>query len=201
MESETLSAESYTKLKDNYVDNTEGIRQTKRSMDILADVLKLVKLKEMFNANDPILMTTGAYTSFAAEFMETMVVDNSSLSIPHDQDPFYFYCQKECPFLYSKYTDIFNRFYRQEMDLNLMIEAIKVLSKIEDGELNQEEGSVLMGQKFHDLFVDSTIKQGEKADIAHDNNAPKLITGKQISYSEYKRKKIEVANLLKNRHT
>ena len=56
--------------------------------------------------------------------------------------------QKQCNFLYTHYFNLFNRFLKKELDLNILYKLILTLQKIENGELNlrkpNQKGSPLV---------------------------------------------------------
>jgi hypothetical protein len=68
-----------------------------------------------------------------------------------------------------------------------MVKLIRVLELIEQGQLDQNEGSVVVGKILKELYVDSAIRLGDKLDKANETaNAatsqlpePKNITWKQ----------------------
>lgn len=103
-------------------------------------------------------------------------------------------CQTECSFLYNKYTDIFNRLYKDELDLELLANMLATLKKIEDGDLNQQEGSVIIGKILHKIYVDSAMRRGNNVDKEHENEEsaepqPETNHGKTMSYKEFKQMK------------
>ena len=55
-------------------------------------------------------------------------------------------CQVECAFLYNNYMDIFSKIMKDELDLTIMTKLLIVLKLIEDGKVDQHEGSVLVGK-------------------------------------------------------
>jgi hypothetical protein len=98
--------------------------------------------------------------------------------------------------LFYKYTDIYKRLLKDEIDLTIMSTALNVLQKIEDGEIDQQEGSVFVGKLFHQIYVDSALRRSENLDkVAADTETtfPKY-EGKSISWKEYRQKKIETKN-------
>lgn len=101
-------------------------------------------------------------------------------------------CQTKCAFLFNSYTDVFNRVLNDEIDLAIMGKALHTLKQIEDGKINQQEGSVLMGKLFYQIFVDSALKKGEKLDqIAKDEEPLKeyRLETSPLTYKEYKLQK------------
>ena len=71
---------------------------------------------------------------------------------------------KDCNFLYNHYTDIFNKLIKDELNLSILGQFLDVLSEIEDGKLDQHEGSVKVGRLLKELYIDSAMRQGEKID-------------------------------------
>ena len=103
-------------------------------------------------------------------------------------------CEAECTFLFNKYTDIFRRLLRDEIDLTIMSTALKVLKKIEDGQIDQQEGSTIVGKLFHEIYVDSALRRSENLDKAAASNTDTIpkYEGKTISWKEYRQKKTEI---------
>lgn len=65
-------------------------------------------------------------------------------------------------FLYNNYTDIYNRLMKDDLDLNILWQFLEILKKIEDGDLDQHEGSYHVGMLLKKLYVDSALKKEEK---------------------------------------
>jgi hypothetical protein len=143
--------------EDDYEDNTDGIRRLKHSDLISADIVKLELLKRE-----------------KKNLRETNPVAFSSL------------CQTTCSFLFYSYTDIYNRVFKDELDLKLMGEALLTLKNIELGLIDQQEGSILMGKLFYKVFVDSALKQREHLDNQMDKEDQPKQENKTISWKEYK---------------
>jgi len=103
-------------------------------------------------------------------------------------------CESECIFLFYKYTDIYKRLLKDEINLTIMSTALNVLQKIEEGEIDQQEGSVIVGKLFHEIYVDSALRRSENLDKAAadaDTSVPKY-EGRSISWKEYCKKKMEI---------
>lgn len=86
-----------------------------------------------------------------------------------DDEKIYSECVNECNFLFSYYTDIFNKVRKDELDIGILNKFIDVLRRIEDGELDQHEGSFLVGTLLKELYVDSAIKKCDKLDEQYDS--------------------------------
>ena len=72
-----------------------------------------------------------------------------------------------CNFLYNNYTDIYNRVKKDEINIDLLFHFISVLSKIEEGLIDQHEGSFMIGKLLKEIYVDSALKKAEKLDNEH----------------------------------
>jgi len=104
-------------------------------------------------------------------------------------------CVNECNFLFTYYTDIFNKVKKDEIDITILNKFLDVLRRIENGELDQHEGSFLVGTLLKELYVDSAIKKADKINEIYDNqviNEPKKAIV-QMSWKQFKK-----ANNLQN---
>jgi hypothetical protein len=96
-------------------------------------------------------------------------------------------CIQECSFLYTYYTDIFNKVKKDEIDIHILNKFLDVLRKIEDGQLDQHEGSFLVGTLLKELYVDSALKKAEKLNEQAENvvvNCKKAEN--EISWKQFK---------------
>ena len=75
----------------------------------------------------------------------------------------------ECNFLFTYYTDIYNKVRKGELDLQMLTKFLDVLKDMEDGVLNQHEGSFQVGSILKEMYVDSALKKAEKL---NENNEP-----------------------------
>jgi hypothetical protein len=99
-------------------------------------------------------------------------------------------CQVEASFLYNNYMDIFNKVVKKEIDLNIMSKLLIVLKLIEDGQVDQHEGSVMVGKILKEMYIDSAIKTADNIDREHTAEKVEPIEGKSISWKEYKQMNI-----------
>ena len=79
-------------------------------------------------------------------------------------------CMNECGFLFTYYTDIYNKIKKDEIDIAILNRFIDVLRKIENGELDQHEGSFLVGTILKELYIDSALKKADKLNETHDSS-------------------------------
>jgi len=68
----------------------------------------------------------------------------------------------QCNFLFTYYTDIYNKIRKDEIDLSILNKFLNVLRRIEDGQLDQHEGSFEIGTLLKELYVDSALKKADK---------------------------------------
>lgn len=142
----------------NYVDNTEHIRTLKHST-LIRDAVRTI---------------------------ENLKVSHSVLK-ESENEAFIEVCKNECRFLYDGYTDLFHRLVKDELDLTIMTKLLTVLKLIEDGNVDQNDGSVMVGKILKELYVDSATKRADALDKEHDVEKQKPISGKSIQWNEYKK--------------
>ena len=96
--------------------------------------------------------------------------------------------KKHCSFLYDNYTNIFNRLLKDELNLGILANILDVLKRIEDGDIDQHEGSYEVGLLLKKLYIDSVMKQkakDEKKD-RRKKKKKKPRVAKNISWSRFK---------------
>ena len=146
----------------NVVDCTQDIREKKHSSVIRNDVARLLELKSKYS--------------------------RLSQSNPVQFDKL---CVSQCSFLFSNYTDIFNKVKKDEMNLNILSELLDVLKKIEDSKLDQHTGAYEVGKLLKEMYIDSALMKSEKLDEKTGKTTtisrPKPI---KISWKEYKKKNL-----------
>lgn len=145
-------------------DCTEDIRSKKQSQLIRNDVKQMVYLKQKY---------------------ERLAKTN-----PSEFDSM---CVKQCNFLFNNYTDLYNKIKNDNLDLQILDKFLTILKKIEDGEVNQHEGSYLVGKYLKEIYIDSAMRNQEKqASKDRRKKVPKKPPGvglekeKKLSYKEFK---------------
>ena len=101
----------------------------------------------------------------------------------------------KCNFLFTYYTDIYTKVRKDEIDLSILNKFLNVLKSIEDGEIDQHEGSFLVGTLLKELYVDSALRKADKLDKENNvvNEEPIKRETLNISWKEYK----EINNFIK----
>lgn len=95
--------------------------------------------------------------------------------------------EKQCSFLYKNYTNIFNKIYKDNVDLNLFHKFLLVLEKIEEGECDQHQASVEVGKILKEIYIDSAMREGNKLDKKNKKKPVKTRKAKSISWNEFKK--------------
>jgi hypothetical protein len=88
----------------------------------------------------------------------------------NDQEGLHMECMIECSFLFNYYTDLYNKIRKDEIDMAILYQFLDVLKQIEDGVVDQHEGSFMVGTLLKKIYVDSALKKADKLDKEHAAN-------------------------------
>ena len=99
-----------------------------------------------------------------------------------DQEALHLEGMSECNFLFTYYTDIYNKIRKDEIDLKILFKAFDVLRDIEDGKLDKHEGAYEFGNLLKKVYVDSALKKAEKLN-AETGEKEKEYKGPQVNVS------------------
>jgi cell division protein YceG involved in septum cleavage len=92
---------------------------------------------------------------------------------------------------------LFNKLKTGEIDLKLLFKMIQILREIEDGKLDQHEGSFEVGKILKSIYVDSALKRAENLDAEKETKDKRAATKaakssrptipeKKLSWAEFK---------------
>ena len=138
------------------VDNTGNIKELKHSAKIRKDV----------------------------EIMEKLKIKHQDLFL-NNREKFEEITISSCNFLFFNYTDIYNKLLKDELNIQILNQFLDVLKKIEDGEVDQHEGSVLVGELLKKIYIDSALRRADKLDKEYGEK--KIIKEpKDISWKKFK---------------
>jgi hypothetical protein len=140
-------------------DNTEYIRKIKHSDKIRADMRLLEQLK-----------------SEQEELRKSSPEDFVDLA------------RNTCSFLFTNYTDIFNKMVKDEINFEIMNRLLLILKMIEDNKVDQHEGSVYVGKILKELYLDSAVKHADNLDKKCEDEKAEPVQGRAISWVEFKNK-------------
>ena len=96
-------------------------------------------------------------------------------------------CVNECNFLFTYYTDIYNKVRKDEIDIGILNKFLDVLKRIEDGELDQHEGAFLVGSILKELYVDSALRKADKLNADEEPKPEPKKPENNVSYKQFKR--------------
>lgn len=96
-------------------------------------------------------------------------------------------CVNECNFLFTYYTDIYNKVRKDELDIGILNKFLDVLKRIEDGELDQHEGAFLVGSILKELYVDSALRKADKLNADEEPKPEPKKPENNVSYKQFKR--------------
>jgi len=155
---ERLNLKKMLAQSQDYVDHTEDIRRLKHSGLLLDSMRDIEKLKR---ANQEMRQ--------------------------NEPDKFIELCKTSAPLMYNLYMDLFHKLVKDELNLVIMIRLIRVLEMIEQGQIDQNEGSVMVGKILKELYVDSAVRLGEKLDKEHEReeDIPAKTEPKNISWRSW----------------
>ena len=92
----------------------------------------------------------------------------------------------ECNFLFTYYTDIYNKVKKDEIDLTILHKFLDVLQSIERGELDQHEGSFRVGTLLKEMYIDSALKKADKLNQGQDAPEEPKRSALNVSWKQYK---------------
>ena len=96
--------------------------------------------------------------------------------------------ESKCLWLWKNYMNIYNKLKKDQLDLNILHRFLSTLKQVEEGELDQHDASVKVGQALKELYVDSAMQQQKKREELEAKRRKKGGKPvKKISWSDYKK--------------
>jgi hypothetical protein len=83
-------------------------------------------------------------------------------------------CLPHCSFLFTNYTNIYNKLLKKQIDLSILNKFLNCLKSIEDGLQSQHEASYEIGTLLKALYIDTKIY-----------DEPKMREGGKLTWEEY----------------
>jgi hypothetical protein len=105
---------------------------------------------------------------------------------PNDPDALNLEGMSECNFLFTYYTDIYNKIRKDEIDLKILYKALDVLRNIEDGKLDQHTGAYEFGTLLKQIYVDSALKKADKLNAENGTEPEYKGAQVEISWKQFK---------------
>lgn len=153
-----------------------------------------LKLDDLLRTDD-VLQTTDKIRELRHSNQIKLAVDNIvKLKRNHSRvskEMFRNMAMNQANFLYVNYSVLFNKLVNEELNIKILYEFINILSQIENGQINQHEGSYLVGKKLKELYVDGVVNKDkkcrEKDAIDDQEKLDKMKKPKKkISYKQFK---------------
>ena len=105
--------------------------------------------------------------------------------------------RNKCEFMFTNFSNIFNRLIKGDLDLNILYQMIQVLEKIETGQMDQHEGSYVIGDILKKLYIDSALKKDGKKKVLKKPSSvrKKEALLKNLSWKDYKKSETYQKNI------
>jgi hypothetical protein len=93
----------------------------------------------------------------------------------------------KCGWLVQNYSNLFIKLKKNQLNLQILNNFLNTLSQIEDGDIDQHEGSVKVGQLLKKLYIDSALKSKKQIEDKERKKKKKVYKKpKKLSWKEYK---------------
>ena len=74
----------------------------------------------------------------------------------------------QCNWLFTHYFNLFNKLKKDELDIQILGQFVNALKAVEDGDMDQHEASVRVGQILKKLYIDSALKKDKKEEAKRE---------------------------------
>jgi hypothetical protein len=138
--------------KNDYENNTDKLRELKQSANIKKDIVTMQKLKLTHSKMREI-----------------------------EPDKFSQLCSSQCYYLFNHYNFIYKKLFNDEISPELLNQIVGTLEQIEFGNIDQHEGSVIVGKLLKKIYIDTKVKD-EPTNPSEEN----LVQPLKVSWKDYK---------------
>ena len=100
----------------------------------------------------------------------------------------------KCGWLFQNYSNLFLKLKKKQLNLQILDKFLNTLSQIEDGNLDQHEGSVKVGQLLKELYIDSAIKSQEEMEEKERKRKKKSFSRpvRKLTWKDYKKSQLDM---------
>ena len=99
----------------------------------------------------------------------------------------------QCNWLFTNYFNLFNKLKKDELDIQILGQFVNALKAVEDGDMDQHEASVRVGQILKKLYIDSALKKDKKEEAKRERQRKKKNNRKsKLTWSQFKKLNIDV---------
>ena len=96
--------------------------------------------------------------------------------------------ESKCVWLYQNYSNLYVKLKKNQLNLQILNTFLNTLSEIEDGKIDQHDGSVKVGQILKQLYIDSALKNKKQMEDKEKKKKKKEFKKpvKKMSWKQYK---------------
>jgi len=151
-----------------------------------------LQLNKMLSENDVLdqtpLIRELKHSHILREDINTLIMLKAKFM--DDAEGLHLEAMMECNFLFTYYTEIYNKVKKDEIDLSMLFNFIDILQKVEDGKLDQHEASFEVGTILKKIYVDSALRKAERLNAETGKTEPEY-KGAQVdvSWKQFKQMK------------
>ena len=143
-----------------------------------------LQLNKMLSENDVLdqtpLIRELKHSHILREDLNTLIMLKAKFM--DDAEGLHLEAMMECNFLFTYYTEIYNKVKKDEIDLSMLFNFIDILQKVEDGKLDQHEASFEVGTILKKIYVDSALRKAERLNAETGKTEPEY-KGAQVNVS------------------
>ena len=111
-----------------------------------------------------------------------------------DKETVYKMIDTQCNWLFTHYFNLFNKLKKDELDIQILGQFVNALKAVEDGDMDQHEASVKVGQILKKLYIDSALKKDKKEEAKRERQRKKKPTNRKgkLTWAQYKKLNLNV---------
>ena len=111
-----------------------------------------------------------------------------------DKNTVYKMIDTQCNWLFSHYFNLFNKLKKDELDIKILGQFVNALKAVEDGDMDQHEASVIVGQILKKLYIDSALKKDKKEEARRERQRKKKPVNRKgkLTWEQYKKLNLNV---------
>lgn len=100
----------------------------------------------------------------------------------------------QCNWLFTHYFNLFNKLRKDELDIQILGQFVNALKAVEDGDMDQHEASVRVGQILKKLYIDSALKKDKKEEARRERQRKKKPVNRKakLTWAQYKKLNLNV---------
>lgn len=111
-----------------------------------------------------------------------------------DKNTLYKMIDTQCNWLFTHYFNLFNKLKKDELDIQILGQFVNALKAVEDGDMDQHEASVRVGQILKKLYIDSALKKDKKEEEKRERLRKKKPVNRKakLTWGQYKKLNLNV---------